>query len=109
VVATCFALVGFAAAVTVGTVVGSAMGVVILHGLLIMFICWIIGHAVGVLTQRTVDQHIKQYKELFPMPKAEIQASDQDDQAGMSDQEAVATAQPVTGPTEEVSPVNPGV
>ena len=73
-----------------------------------MFICWIIGRAVGALAQRTVDQQIEQYKEQFPIPDTEAQASDQDDQADGSDQEAVERAQQVPGPTEEVTPVSPG-
>ena len=68
VIAACFALVGFAAAVVVGAVAGNPVTTVLLRALVVMGVCWLIGRVVGFITSRTVTEHIETYKQQHPLP-----------------------------------------
>lgn len=68
VIAACFALVGFAAAVIVGAVAGNPMATVLWRGLLVMGACWLIGWLVGLVATRVVQEHIDAYKQKHPIP-----------------------------------------
>ena len=67
VIATCFALVAFAAAVALGYSVGNPTATIILYALLAMLICWPIGLAVGSVLQRVNERAIQEYKQRNPM------------------------------------------
>ncbi|MEX0655214.1 MAG: hypothetical protein WD534_08290 [Phycisphaeraceae bacterium] len=68
VIASCFALVSFAAALLVGLLSGNGAGVIIWRATLVMLACWVIGWIVGLVAQRVVDDHIQTYKQNNPIP-----------------------------------------
>jgi 4-hydroxybenzoate polyprenyltransferase len=68
VIATCLALVGFAAAVVVGIAVGNPPTVVLTRATLVMLGCLVIGTIVGKVAQRTIDQHVERHKRDNPIP-----------------------------------------
>lgn len=68
VIATCLALVGFAAAVVVGLAVGNAPTVVLTRATLVMLGCLVLGTIVGKVAQRTIDQHVERHKRDHPIP-----------------------------------------
>ena len=67
VIATCFALVAFAAALTLGWSVGNPTATIILYALAAMVLCWPIGLAVGTVLQHVNERSIAQYKQRNPM------------------------------------------
>lgn len=71
VIATCFALTSFAAALLIGLASGNPAGVVIWRATLVMLACWGIGRVVGAVAQRVVDDHIQSYKQAHPIPGEE--------------------------------------
>ncbi len=77
VIATCFSMIGFAAAVVVGLSTGNAAEVVIFRAIVTMLICWLIGRAVGALVQRVIDEHIIQYKTVNPIHHGDDEEGDQ--------------------------------
>ena len=68
VIATCLALVGFAAAVVVGIAVGNEPTAVLTRATLVMIGCLVLGTIVGKVAQRTIDQHVEQHKLENPIP-----------------------------------------
>lgn len=68
VIASCFALVSFAAALLIGLMSGNSAGVLIWRATLVMIACWVIGRIVGSVAQRVVDEHIEKYKQEHPIP-----------------------------------------
>ena len=68
-IATCFALASFASASIVGMAVGNSATTILWRSVLVMVICWFIGWIAGGITQRTVDDHIEQYKQGNPIPR----------------------------------------
>lgn len=87
VIATCFALVSFAAASVVGFIAGNETTTIIWRSTIVMIICWFIGRAIGYVAQQTVDDHISKYKNAHPIPSDDI-----DDDSHLEDQETQATA-----------------
>lgn len=75
VIASCFALVSFAAAVLEGAAVGNPLLTILLRATVIMIIAWAVGSAIGAVAQRTVDQHIEAYRQANPIPTDQIGAS----------------------------------
>lgn len=67
-IATCFALVGFAGSVVVGVASGNAITLVLWRGLAVMAVCFVIGSVVGYVLQKTVDLHIERHKQRNPIP-----------------------------------------
>ncbi len=68
VIATCFALIGFAAAVIVGLAASNSSITILWRALAVMILCWIVGRPIGALTQRSVEAHIAEYKQRHPIP-----------------------------------------
>ena len=67
VIATCFALVAFAAAVALGYSVGNPTATIILYAMLAMAICWPVGLVVGSVLQHVNERGIQEYKQRNPM------------------------------------------
>lgn len=68
VIATCFALIGFAAATIVGAFVGNDATTILVRATAIMLPCWIVGYIIGRFAQQTVDENLHQYFEDNPIP-----------------------------------------
>ena len=68
VIATCFALVSFAAAILVGIWAENPATTILGRALLVMLTCWVIGLGVGSVMMRSIDEHIARYKQQHPMP-----------------------------------------
>ena len=67
VIATCFALVAFAAALIVGIAVGNPAGTVLWRALLTLALCWPIGYVVGSIAGHMNHTAIEAYKKQNPM------------------------------------------
>ncbi|RMH19953.1 MAG: hypothetical protein D6698_05080 [Gammaproteobacteria bacterium] len=67
-IASCFSLVCFAAAIVVGIHVGNTPQTVLLRAVLVMIICWPIGYLVGLVAQRAIMDQINRYKQEHPIP-----------------------------------------
>lgn len=68
-VATCFALTSFAAAVLVGVYAGNDAATVILRAILVMLGCYFVGLIVGAIASRAIEDHITRYKREHPIPQ----------------------------------------
>ncbi|MBI1336371.1 MAG: hypothetical protein GC164_05355 [Phycisphaera sp.] len=69
VIAACFALAGFTAAILVGLYVRLDADTAILRAIVVMVACYISGRLVGHVAQRVVDDHIQAYRASNPIPK----------------------------------------
>ncbi len=67
IVASCLALIGFAAAILAGLSVDNPASTTISRALVAMFVCYIIGLAVGAVAQRAVQEHVDTYKKEHPL------------------------------------------
>ena len=90
VIAACFALIAFAAALVVGLAAGNPAGTILWRALVAMFVCWAAGAAVGWLAQRAVQVQVDDYKAKHPIPSEEAVASV--DPSPVSAQEPIATS-----------------
>ena len=81
VIASCFALASFAAAMLVGLVARNNASTIILRAIIIMLICWLIAFLIGIVAQRTVQDHIDAYKHKNPIESDPVQ-DPSDSQAG---------------------------
>ena len=68
VIATCFALVCFAAALVLGLAAGNAADTIIWRATAIMLISWPVGYCVGAVAQHAVNRNIEAYKAAHPLP-----------------------------------------
>lgn len=92
-IASCFAIVAFVAALAVGFVSGNAPGTVIMRATIVMILCWIIGQGIGALMQYVVDDDINTYKRLRPLPPMTPVSDEQEQEQDVGDQ--ASQAQPV--------------
>ena len=94
VIAACFAIVTFVAALAVGLASGNPPGTVIVRATVVMVVCWIIGQGIGALLQYVIDDDIDSYKRSRPLPPMtpllEEEQNDAGDQASKA-QPAAAT------------------
>lgn len=67
-IASCFALVSFAAAIVVGVGAGNTAQTIILRATCVLLVCWPIGFAVGSVAQWAIMDHIGRYKREHPIP-----------------------------------------
>lgn len=67
-IASCFALVSFAAAIVVGIRAGNTTQTVLVRATAIMLVCWVIGLAVGAVAQWAIMEHVGRYKRGHPIP-----------------------------------------
>ena len=68
VIATCFSLMSFAAALVVGIGAGNSASTILLRAIAILIVSWFIGLAVGAVAQWAVLDHVKQYNQQHPIP-----------------------------------------
>jgi len=99
VIAACFAIVTFVAALAVGLASGNPPGTVIVRATVVMIICWIIGQGIGALLQFVIDDDIDLYKRSRPLPPMtslleKEQEKDAPDQASQAQQAQPAAATP---------------
>jgi hypothetical protein len=76
IIATCFALVSFAAAVAVGMAVDNPISTIIWRATLIMLACWLVGRLFGGLLERVVREHVDEYKRANPIPPLDLSVLD---------------------------------
>ncbi len=86
VIASCFALMAFACAVIVGWSVQNTTQTILWRAMLAMFVCWLIGYAVGMVAQQVVDRRIENYKAAHPLKSDALETNGlnviiEDDQA----------------------------
>lgn len=92
VIASCFALIGFAAALVVGVAAGNETETVLWRGTVAMAVCWFVGRFIGGIAQQTTEESIEQYKKAHPIEDDHADANDPDN------------PQQSTGPTEVSAP-----
>jgi hypothetical protein len=68
VIATAFALCGFAVAVTCGLLADNSAHVVVLRALLAMILCQFVGTAAGHCIMYAIDEHVNTYIQNRPVP-----------------------------------------
>ncbi len=68
VIASCFAITGFVAALVIGFAAGLATDDILLRAIMVMIICWPVGRLLGWMAQRAVEENIAQYKRAHPIP-----------------------------------------
>jgi hypothetical protein len=98
VLASCFALVCFAAAVVVGLAAGNPPVTVLWRSILVMGGAWLVGLAVGALFQRTLEEHIEAHQHQHPMPGEEpthapAEAADDAEEPGQAEPASRAASQ----------------
>jgi hypothetical protein len=62
-------LISFSAALFVGLHAGNPLVTVLFRALFIMLASYLVGLLVGAIAQHTVQQHIENYKQRFPIPE----------------------------------------
>lgn len=67
VIAACFAIVAFVAAVAIGAAAGNAVETVLYRAMIVLLVCWPIGWAVGMLAQKVNELSIQAYKQKNPI------------------------------------------
>jgi hypothetical protein len=75
VIASCFALTAFAAAVALGVAAGNSAGTILLRALVTLAVCWPVGFLVGRLAEHIVELNIRQYKDGHPITADEAPAT----------------------------------
>ena len=81
VIATCFALAGFAATAIAGVYVGNPATLTLVRALLVMFAAWVVGLLIGAVMQKTIHRHVQDYKQQHPLPDVEAAGSDEGDES----------------------------
>lgn len=100
-IAACFALVAFAAAVVVGLAAGNPAGTILWRALVAMLVCWVAGALVGYLAQRAVQVQVESYKTRNPIPPDEgEEVIESLDPANPSDTEASVSSPKKNEPSQ---------
>lgn len=73
VIATCFALAGFAATAIVGVYVGNPAALVLGRAILVMIAAYVVGRLLGGVMARAISHHVTQYKQSRPLPQVEVE------------------------------------
>ena len=68
----------------VGHVAGHEPITIVSRATVTMLICWVIGRAVGAIAQRTLDEHLNDYRNKHPLPE-ETDFTEQADEPGPDD------------------------
>lgn len=74
VIASCFAITGFVAALVIGFAAGLAVDDILLRAIMVMLICWPVGRLLGWFAQRAVEENIAHYKRAHPIPEDAMHA-----------------------------------
>lgn len=74
-IAVCFALTGFTAAVLIGWLYAhNSASVILSRAIGIMLVCYVIGRILGGIAQQVIEQEIVAYRKAHPIPSDEIEA-----------------------------------
>lgn len=92
VVAGCLGLAAFAIALLAGLGSGAEADVVLLRAVASMFVCFLVGYAVGLAGERAVHEAARRYRDQHPLDNAVDQA-DADDSRGALDDRRAANAE----------------
>jgi hypothetical protein len=108
VIATCFALVAFAAALAIGYAVDNPTVTILYRALVTMLLCWPVGYAVGAVAQRVNEKAITDYKARHPMTVEEPPDSPSSSSSTSTSASEAAGAAPASSPSpERNSPSSP--
>jgi hypothetical protein len=102
VIATCFALVAFAAALAIGYAVENPTSTILYRAIVTMLLCWPVGYAVGAVAQRVNEKAIANYKDRHPMTAQESPSS-----SSSAETSAPPPDSPPDSPQERNSPSSP--
>ena len=83
VVATCFALISFAAAVLVGIQSGNDAANVILRAVAVILVCYFVGLVIGSVANRAIEDHVARYKKTHPIPQTVEDLPEQAPETGL--------------------------
>ena len=72
IIASCFALIAFAASVIGGLAVDNPATTILTRALAAMIVCYTLGVLIGTLAQRAIDEHIANYKKQNPLIPADM-------------------------------------
>jgi preprotein translocase subunit SecG len=67
VIASCFALVGFTAALVVGLAADNGAQTILWRATIALAVCWIVGRFIGGIAQRATEESIEQHKKANPI------------------------------------------
>jgi hypothetical protein len=67
VIASCFAITGFVAALVIGLAASLSTDEILLRALVVMGICWPVGRFLGGFAQRAVEENVALYKRNHPI------------------------------------------
>jgi len=76
IIASCFALTGFIAALVVGLAAGNSASTILWKAILAMAVCYPVGRLLGGVAERAVQENIDSYKKHHPLPKLHPSADD---------------------------------
>lgn len=68
-IATCFAIASFLAALCVGLAAGNDPVTILTRSILVLVACYLIALPIGALAHWAIRQHIEQYKQTYPIPE----------------------------------------
>jgi hypothetical protein len=68
VIATCFALAAFVAAILLGMSAGNVPETILTRAIVVMVVAWPIGRFCGAVAQWAIQSHIDSYKKAHPIP-----------------------------------------
>lgn len=88
IIATCLALVAFAAAMVAGLLSDNPATTTIWRALVAMVVCWFAGRIIGEMADRALNEHLEQYKAEHPIPEDLSQLPASDDGGDASPQQA---------------------
>jgi hypothetical protein len=70
IIASSFALIGFAVAVAAGIAADNSAATTIWRALGAMILCYMIGRVIGAIAMRAMREHVTQYKQSHPIESA---------------------------------------
>ncbi|MCC7407133.1 MAG: hypothetical protein IT442_03625 [Phycisphaeraceae bacterium] len=80
IIASCFALTGFIAALVVGLAAGNSATTILWNAILAMAVCYPVGRVLGGVAERAVQENIDNYKKRHPLPKLHPSADEEEAQ-----------------------------
>lgn len=102
VIATAFALCGFAVALISAMIAGEAAAVAIARGLLALCICYVVGLAGACCLAHAIEEHLGKYRQAHPVPAVDVNEQNVDNSV---DEMTSAARVAVQGAAVEAGPV----
>jgi hypothetical protein len=81
-IASIFALAAFAVAVVAGLAGDNATRTILTNAIVAMIVCNVVGLLIGAVLERTIDDHMKQYRAANVIPDLEVPRADRGDAPG---------------------------